>query len=242
LTNRGSGIVEGHTVRTYDADIGLLRSQLLAMGGLVIDQVSVAVEAFLQGDAGLWETVIEREQEVNRYDTSIEGLVFNLLAKRQPMGVDLRVVLAYHKAATDIERCGDEAKKIAKIARRLAAEDVAPDQAFDARLKSMANLASRLLREVIEALDDTDEFRAVQAAQSDAELDAAYEQALDEIHRKLIADPALMASAAEMVTVIKALERIGDHAKNIGRYVVFIVRGKDVRHVKTSKLDRELAP
>ncbi len=242
MTDRGSGIVEGHTVRTYDADIGLLRSQLLAMGGLVIDQVAVAVQAFLQGEAGLWETVIEREQEVNRYDTGIEGLVFNLLAKRQPMGVDLRVVLAYHKAATDIERCGDEAKKIAKIARRLAAEDVAPDEAFDARLKSMANLATRLLREVIEALDDTDEFRAVQAAQSDAQLDAAYEQALDEIHRKLIADPALMASAAEMVTVIKALERIGDHAKNIGRYVVFIVRGKDVRHVKTSKLDRELAP
>lgn len=242
MTDRGTDIMEGHTVRTYDADFGRLRSQFLAMGGLVIDQVAVAVQALLQGDAGLWETVIEREHEVNRYDTGIEGLVFHLLAKRQPMGVDLRVVLAYHKAATDIERCGDEAKKIAKIARRLAAENAAQDEAFHARLKNMSSLATTLLREVIEALDDTDELRAVQAAQSDAQLDAAYEEALDEIHRKLIADPALMASAAEMVTVIKALERIGDHAKNIGRYVVFIVKGKDVRHVKTSKLDRELAP
>ncbi|MGB5209707.1 MAG: phosphate signaling complex protein PhoU [Gammaproteobacteria bacterium] len=242
MTDRGTNIIEGHTVRTYDADIGHLRSELLAMGGLVIDQVALSAQAVVLRKADLWERVIKREQDVNRYDTVIEGTVFQLLAKRAPMGVDLRVVLAYHKAATDVERCGDEAKKIAKIARKMAAENAPQDEAFNERLKSMSGLATQILREVLEALDDADEQRAVQAAQSDAEIDAAYEQALDEIHSRLITDPTLMASAAEMVTAIKALERIGDHAKNIGRYVVFIVQGKDVRHVKTSKLDRELGP
>ena len=195
-----------------------------------------AIAEFLNGV----RTVIKREEDVNGYDTETEELVLNLLAKRQPMGMDLRVIIAVMRAVIDLERCGDEAKKIAKIALKLAQHEDVGLEGIGNSARSMATLATGLLKEVIEALDDADIPRAVRAAQADAELDAEYKSALHAVHAGLIEVPERMEHAAEMVIVIKALERIGDHAKNIAKYVVFIVQGKDVRHVKTSVLDQEI--
>jgi phosphate transport system protein len=194
----------------------------------------------IEGDVEMTRTVMQREEQVNRYDTEAEELVLHILAKRQPMGMDLRVIIAVMRAIIDLERCGDEAKKIAKIARRLAREDDVELAGLGGSARSMATLAMGLLKEVIEALDDADTERAVRAAQADAELDAEYKLALRDVHTRLIEAPARIEHAADMVIVIKALERIGDHAKNIAKYVIFIVEGKDVRHVKTSVLDKEL--
>ncbi len=240
MTDHISEYTEGHTVRAYDAELDRLRTLLLKMGGLVGDQIGLAVDALIEGDVEMTRTVMQREEQVNRYDTEAEELVLHILAKRQPMGMDLRVIIAVMRAIIDLERCGDEAKKIAKIARRLAREDDVELAGLGGSARSMATLAMGLLKEVIEALDDADTERAVRAAQADAELDAEYKLALRDVHTRLIEAPARIEHAADMVIVIKALERIGDHAKNIAKYVIFIVEGKDVRHVKTSVLDKEL--
>lgn len=231
---------EGHTVKSYDAQMEHLRTLVLEMGGLVVDQVSRAAQAICDRDSGSIKLVANREEVVNRYDTEGEELVFNILAKRQPIGPDLRVVLSYSRAITDLERCGDEAKKIAKIARRHAEEDADIVQAFEASAGNMGSLAADLLKEAVEALDEADEEKAVRAAQADARLDSEYKLALRAVHQALVDNPALIEVAADLVIAIKALERIGDHAKNIAKYVVFIVQGKDVRHVKTKVLDQEI--
>jgi phosphate transport system protein len=233
-------MTEGHTVRSYDAELEQLRTVILEMGGLVGDQVMLAVRALAERDEQAVDTVLKREERVNAYDTEAEDLVLNLLAKRQPMGSDLRVITSLGRGVMDLERAGDEAKKIAKIARRLAADHLPVDGDLLRSAGSMAALAARLLKDVIEALDDADAERAVRVAKADAELDAEYKTALQLIHRRLVEDPAIMQHAADLVVVIKALERIGDHAKNIARYVIFIVKGKDVRHVKTVALEKEL--
>ncbi len=231
---------EGHTVRSYDAQLEQLRGLVLEMGGLVGDQVSRAVHALCERNAESARLVTQREETVNQYDTDGEELIFNILAKRQPIGPDLRVVLSYSRAITDLERCGDEAKKIAKIARRHADEDAEVVQAFAASAGNMGELAAGLLKVAVESLDDADEQKAVHAAQADASLDAEYKVALREVHKALVGNPSLIEVAADLVIAIKALERIGDHAKNIAKYVVFIVEGKDVRHVKTRVLDQEI--
>jgi phosphate transport system protein len=168
-------------------------------------------------------------------------MVFGLLAKRQPVGADLRAILAMSKALTDLERCGDEAKKIAKIARRFMNDGIPADPRFTDVVSDMAKLASRLLKRVLEALDDADAKRAVEVAEADGRLDSEYKLALRLVHEHLVEEPNKIDHAADLVIAIKALERIGDHAKNIARYVIFLVEGKDVRHVKTKHLGNELS-
>ncbi|UCC15633.1 MAG: phosphate signaling complex protein PhoU [Gammaproteobacteria bacterium] len=240
MSDQKSEFTEGHIVRAYDAELDRLRTLLLEMGGLVVDQIGQAVDAFTEKDRKRTQTVVRREEDVNRYDIEAEELVLNVLAKRQPMGMDLRAIMAITRAVTDLERCGDEAKKIAKIARRRVKDDSEVIEAFSIAAGSMGALAAGLLKSAVEALDEADEEKAIQAAQADARLDAEYKTALRNIHAALISNPSLIEVAADLVIVIKALERIGDHAKNIAKYVVFIVQGKDVRHVKTKALDQEI--
>lgn len=240
MSDRMSEYTEGHIVRAYDAELDRLRTLLLRMGGLVVDQIGLSVDALIGGDLEAARTVVQREEEVNRYDTETEELVLNLLAKRQPMGMDLRVIIAVMRAVIDLERCGDEAKKIAKIAKRHTGEDEEMVGVLSASTKSMGDLAAGLLKEAVEALDEADEEKAIQAAQADARLDAEYKRALRSVHKAMVDNPSLIEVATDLVISIKALERMGDHAKNIAKYVVFIVQGKDVRHVKSKKLDREI--
>ena len=240
MSDQMSQLTEGHTVRAYDAELERLRNTVLEMGGLVVDQVTQAVNAVCGRHDGSAKLVTKREATVNQYDTDGEELIFNILAKRQPMGADLRVIMSYSRALTDLERSGDEAKKIAKIAKRHTDEDAEMMNLLASSTRSMGELAAGLLKEAVEALDEADEAKAVQAAQADARLDAEYKRALREVHRVLVENPSIIEIAADLVIAIKALERMGDHAKNIAKYVVFIVQGKDVRHVKSKKLDKEI--
>ncbi|MGD8745555.1 MAG: phosphate signaling complex protein PhoU [Gammaproteobacteria bacterium] len=240
MSDYTSHITEGHTVRSYDADLEELRTLALEMGGLTVDQIDKAVASIRDHDVASADEVIEREKQVNDYDTRAEEIIFNLLAKRQPMAFDLRVIMSYLRAVTDLERCGDEAKKIAKISRGHIRDGLPKVDHFETSVGNVGKLASELLKQAVEALDEADEEKAVSAAQADARLDAEYKVALRGVHNSLLDDPELIEQAADLVIVIKALERIGDHAKNIAKYVVFIVQGKDVRHVKTKVLDQEI--
>ena len=227
---------EGHTVKSYDEEMEQLRTLLLEMGRLVIGQVSQSVKAVCDRDVQVVKQVVRREREVNQYDTDGERLLFGLLAKRQPMAADLRAVLSFSRAITDLERAGDEAKKIAKIAKRHIDDEAAIAPDYVQLVQSMGQLATESLEDAIASMADADEQRAVSVAKADARLDAEYRTARKIIQESLVSEPDLIDWAADLVIVIKALERIGDHAKNIAKYVVFIVEGRDVRHVKTKVL------
>jgi len=237
-----SEYTEGHTVRAFDAEMEGLRTLLLETGGLVNDQITKAVTSLIERDVEMAELVKQREEDVNARDIAGEEMVFSLLAKRQPVGADLRAILAMSKGLTDLERCGDEAKKIAKIGQRLSRDGIPGDRQFSEVIMNMSRLATRLMKRVLEALDDANSRDAVDIAQADARLDAEYQFALRMIHEHLVDEPNKIDQAADLVIAIKALERIGDHAKNIARYVIFLVEGKDVRHVKTKDLGGELSP
>lgn len=231
---------ESHTVRAYDEELEQLRLLVLDMGKLVVDQIALARRALKERDDEIARTVVTREAEVNKMDTDGEEMAFRIIAKRQPIASDLRAVLAMIKTITDLERCGDEAKKVAKTARRLIVDEVEPVPQFSRAIDRMVALAGKLLNDVLEALQDLDPAKAIHVATEDRRLNWEYKQGLRMVHETLIEDASSIEHAAEVVIVIKALERIGDHAKNIAKYVVYIVEGRDVRHVKTKKLAKEL--
>ena len=231
---------DSHTVRAYDAELDQLRMIVLKMGGLVVDQIARARQALKDRDEELAKTVVEREKQVNQLDTEGEEVAFRIIARRQPIASDLRVVLSMMKTLTDLERCGDEAKKIAKTARKLTVDEVEPVHEFSRAIDRMSGLAGKLLREIIEALDTLDAQKAIRVAAEDRHLNWEYKQGLRLVHETLSREPARIEHAAEIVIVLKALERIGDHAKNIAKYVIYVVEGRDVRHIKTKKLAKEM--
>ena len=231
---------ETHTVRAFDNEMDQLRLLVLRLGGLVVDQIALARQALRDRDDELARKVVTREPEVNQLDTEGEELAFRIIARRQPIATDLRIVLAMIRTITDLERAGDEAKKIAKTARRLTVDEVEPVPEFTRAIDRMAELAGKLLREVLEALDGFDADKAIRVAAEDRHLNWEYKQCLRLVHESLARDASHIEHAAEIVIVIKALERIGDHAKNIAKYVIYVVQGRDVRHIKTKQLAKEM--
>jgi phosphate transport system protein len=229
---------EGHTVRGYDVDLTGLRMKLLEMGGLVLDQVQLAVRALVESDAATARTVLAREEEVNAYDTRIDEGSIALIARRQPMGSDLRVIISIARAVNDLERVGDEAKKIARYVAGVgdpeAASPPIPQLARDAR--NMARHAASMLREALDGFDRMDPHSALELSRRDAELNAEFQAALRRLVTYAMEDPRLLHSIVAAVFVLKALERVGDHAKNIARHVVYVVQGLDVRHEDTAVL------
>lgn len=231
---------ESHTVKAYDNELDQLRLLVLKLGGLVVDQILLARRALKERDDELARKVIAREAEVNQLDTDGEELAFKLIAKRQPIATDLRIVIAMIRTITDLERVGDEAKKIAKTARKLIVDEVEPVPQFSRAIDRMAELAAKLMRDVLEALDIFDADKAIRVAAEDRHLNWEYKQSLRLVHETLAQDSSRIEHAAEIVIVIKALERIGDHAKNIAKYVIYVVQGRDVRHIKTKQLAKEM--
>lgn len=230
-------LTEGHTVKGYDVDLAGLRIKLLEMGGLVLDQVQRAVGALVTADESAARAVLAREDEVNRYDLTIDEDSIALIARRQPMGSDLRAIISIARAVSDLERVGDEAKKIAYAALggdgkrnvKLAAQ-----LARDAR--HMARFAVGMLRDALDSFDRMDAVRGVEVARRDAELNAEFQSAVRRLVTQVMEDPRRLAPVLDAVTVLKALEHVGDHAKNIARHVLYLVEGRDVRHEDTTVL------
>lgn len=224
-------LTAGHTVKGYDVDLVGLRMKLLEMGGLVLDQVQRAVAALVSADDAAAHAVLAREEEVNRYDSSIDEDSITLIARRQPMGSDLRAIISIARAVTDLERVGDEAKKIAYAA--VGAKDrrnarLSAQLARDAR--HMARFACGMLRDALDSFDRMDAKGAVDVARRDAELNAEFQSAVRRLVTHAMEDPRRLAAVLDAVTVLKALEHVGDHAKNIARQVLYLVEGRDVRH------------
>ncbi len=212
-------MIEGHTSRAFDGALAALHMRVIEMGGLVLDQVREAAHAYTEWDSKAAEHVVERERTVNAYDRSIDTEQLTLIARRQPMANDLRAIIAMSKAVGELERVGDEAKKIARTVLRRGARP-GPGTTRDAR--HLARLAVNLLRMALEAFDRLEQGTAAEVITRDRELDTEYAAGLRRLLTRAMEDPRNFDVALEAAFVLKSLERVGDHARNLARHVQWI--------------------
>jgi len=232
---------EGHIVRRYDGELASLRLLVLEMGGLVLDQVRRAVASLDREDLSEAREVIARDHAVNAYDLRVDEASIRLLARRQPVAGDLRVIMSIAKAVADLERIGDEAAKIARITLHLfAAGGSVPRRALLRDVRAMAALATRMLADVLRAFDEMDVQAAMAVAAGDAELDREFRAASRRLSTYVMEDSRQLGHTINALTAVKALERIGDHAKNIAEYIVYLVTGQDIRHADSESDGQEV--
>ena len=217
-----------HTDRTYELQLEKLRASVLEMGGLVEDQIAQAMRALTTRDQQLARATIERDHMVNRLDVEIDDLAIKLLALHQPAARDLRLITTALKVTTDLERIGDLAEHIAERATELAGElPIKPS--ID--LPRMAELARDMLRRSLDAFVREDEKLALSVCNADDTIDQLHGQLFRELVEFMAEDPRTVSRAMRLLFVSKYLERVGDHATNIAEMVIFMVKGRSIRHL-----------
>ena len=224
-----------HTDRAFEEQLGQLRTAVLEMGGLVEEQIGQAVRALIQRDEALARATIERDHTVNRFDVEIDDLSLKLLALRQPAARDLRLITTALKITTDLERIGDMATHIAERAIELAGE--LPIKPY-IDIPRMADVARDMLRRSLDAFVREDTELALGVCLADDMIDQLHEQHFRELLSYMVENPATVSRAMRLLFVSKYLERVGDHATNIAEMVIFMVKGRSIRHL--DKLPREL--
>ncbi len=224
-----------HTDRAFEEQLGQLRTAVLEMGGLVEEQIGQAVRALIQRDEALARATIERDHTVNRFDVEIDDLSLKLLALRQPAARDLRLITTALKITTDLERIGDMATHIAERAIELAGE--LPIKPY-IDIPRMADVARDMLRRSLDAFVREDTELALSVCIGDDTIDQLHEQLFRELLSYMVENPATVSRAMRLLFVSKYLERVGDHATNIAEMVIFMVKGRSIRHL--DKLPREL--
>lgn len=214
---------EGHTVRHFDNELGQLRLLLLEMGGLVLRQVEAAVAALLDGDDASARAVIARDAQINAYDARVSDETVRLLAQRAPVAGDLRIVISIGRAVRDLERIGDEAKKIAIYGIEInSAGPEAPLAQFYRDVRRMARLTVSMLRDSIRGFDELDLAAAMAIRRRDDEIDAEFRNSMRHLVTLVMEDQRHLSRTINTVFVIKALERIGDHAVNLADGVMYL--------------------
>lgn len=227
-----------HLSSQFDADLNALCSKLLEMGGLVELQISNALQAFSEMNMELCEKVIQAEKQVNDFEVQIDLTCTELIAKRQPTARDLRLVMAVSKAITNLERAGDEAERVARRTKRLIDANLS-NQINVAEIKLSGQMAISLLRRSLDAFARLDTSAAVAVVQEDRQIDEEFRAFVRKLISYMMEDPKTITAGLYMLSIAKAIERIGDHAKNIAEFVIYIAKGADVRHVPHEELIRE---
>ena len=217
-----------HTNKQFDVDLQRIRTELLQMGGLVEAMVYDGMQALTKGDLSLVDIVREYEKEVNRFEVEIDERVTQILARHQPTAIDLRMLLSVTKMLTDMERSGDEAEKIATMARRIHEDD----RSFmpDIELRHMANSVRLMIRQVMDAFARQDAILAAAVVRSDKEVDKEWKATLRNLISYMIEDPRTISRSIDLLFIARSMERIGDHCKNMAERVIYMVHGDDVRH------------
>jgi phosphate transport system protein len=223
----GGDPLEGHISKTVDQSLTELRTHAVEMGGLVIDQVTSAVDALIDRDVRLADFVLSREPLVNDYETRLDSDSLTFIALQQPVANDLRTARAIARVGLELERVGDESKKIAKFAARAGAVGAQDPVVAVARyLRHMAALSSAMLRSAVRALDEASPSLAREVLARDKELDAEFATALRQLMSFVMQDHQFLRATIDTVFALKGLERIGDHAKNIAEQVLYMVEGE----------------
>ncbi len=228
-----------HIHHRFDRELDSLRNRVVAMGGLVESQVNDALTALRERNSELAEYVIRTDHRVNAQEVCIDEDCTYVLARRQPAAGDLRMVMAIIKTITDIERIGDESEKIARVTLDLDTASFANMDVLMQQIDALGQMVVGLLREALDAFVRMDMEAAVKIARKDKDVDERYFSLLSDLTAHMKADPADVEEFQALIWVIRALERIGDHSKNICEYIVYLVRGKDVRHTTIDEIEQQ---
>lgn len=218
-----------HVSSQFDEDLGRLRTHVLQMGGLVETQVSAAIEAYTTGEIASVKTIVETDRKVNELEKAIDDDCAHIIAKRQPAASDLRLVLGISKIVTDLERGGDEAKKIAKGVRRIYENGHLPAQ-YGVGIRHIAEAALNMIRQALDAFARLDVELAKAVIRADADVDVEFKSIIRQLITHMMEDPRTITTSIDIISIARAIERIGDHAKNVSEQVIFVVEGRDIRH------------
>lgn len=223
-----------HISRQFNVELDEVRNHTLAMGGLVERQVSDAVASLIELDVEKAENVRLKDRDVNSMEVSIDDECSRILARRQPTASDLRLVLAITRVITDLERMGDESSKIALHAIGLA-EGGDETRGF-VEIRHLGAHVGKMVHDALDAFARMDVEQAVRVAEEDKKVDLEYGSALREMMSVMMEDPRSIRRILDVIWALRSLERIGDHARNIAEHVIYLVKGKDVRHAGLSEI------
>ncbi len=223
--------MDKHLPTQFDAEISAISTRVLEMGGLVESQIAQAIYALRHFDLDSARGVLLNEKRVNQLEVEIDADVAQIIAKRQPTARDLRLMMAISKTVTNLERVGDEADRVARMARDLIEEGSNLSISFN-EIGRSADLAVDQVRRALDAFARLDEKAAVDIVTTDSAIDAEFDTFMRKLITYVMEDPRNISASLDLVFIAKAIERIGDHAKNIAEFVIYVVRGTDVRHNK----------
>jgi len=227
-----------HISQQFNAELEDVRSHFLAMGGLVEKQVSDAMHALLDADSALAMIVQANDHRINAMETRIDEELVRILARRQPAASDLRMIIAISKSLTDLERIGDEAAKIARYAQALCEEGESPRGYMETR--HIGNQVRLMIHDTLDAFARLDVEQAFKVMQADSEIDLEYKTATRALMTYMMEDPRYISRVLNVLWVLRGLERIGDHARNISEQLIYLVKGADVRHTSYDVIDKKL--
>ncbi len=230
--------IHTHISRQYNVELEEIRSRVLQMGGLVEQQIEQALSALVKGDTALGNTVIGDDTKVNQLEVTIDEECNQIIARRQPAASDLRLVVAVIKTITDLERIGDEAEKIARMAVRLAGEE-RPKNNY-AEIQVLGSHVRQMVHDALDAFARVDIEAAVRVAREDQKVDQQYDAVMRQMITFMMEDPRTISRVLNVIWAARALERIGDHACNICEYIIYLVKGKDVRHTSLDQVERDI--
>ena len=220
-----------HLSTQFDTEINTVSTRVLEMGGQVESQLAQAIYALRHLDIDAARNVLQVEKRVNQMEVDIDADITQIIAKRQPTARDLRLLVAISKTITNLERAGDEAARIARMARDIVESGTSVSMGIS-DLQHAADLAIDQLRRSLDCFARLDEKAAVEIVESDSQIDEEFDGFTRKVITYVMEDPRAISSMLDLMFVAKAVERIGDHAKSIAEFVIYIVRGTDVRHNK----------
>jgi len=231
-------VLSHHISSQFNEDMQGVSTKFMSMGGLVEQQVANAIRALLDTDANLAIDVQFQDNVVNQHERDIDEALTLILARRHPAAIDLRMVIAMSKANTDLERIGDEALKIANIAQSLCEEGGSPRGFMETR--HIGNQVRVMIHEALDAFARLDAEQALKVLLADADIDREYQSATRTLMTYMIEDPRYISRVLSVLWVLRSLERIGDHARNIAEQVIYIVKGLDVRHTSVDEIEQRV--
>lgn len=219
-----------HTSKQFDLELENIRTRVLQMGGLVEQQIRLAIEALLANDIDKLQNVVEQDEQVNQLEMSIDDECTHIIARRQPAAGDLRMIMAVIKTITDLERIGDEAQKIARMGKLILQNERYQVPRFR-EIRKMSEVAQAMVRRALDAFARLDVTAAAELSIEDKRLDEDFNAELRQLITFMMEDPRTISMSIDILFMAKAIERIGDHATNISEYVVYLVKGTDIRHL-----------
>lgn len=231
-------VLSHHISSQFNEDLQDVHTKFMTMGGLVEQQVANAIHALLDTDENLAIDVQFKDNVVNQYERDIDEGLTLILARRHPAAIDLRMVIAMSKANTDLERIGDEASKIARIAQNLCEEGESPHGYMETR--HIGNQVRVMIHDALDAFARLDVDQALKVVMADVDIDREYQSATRTLMTYMIEDPRHITRVINVMWVLRSLERIGDHARNISEQVIYMAKGMDVRHTSIEEIEQKV--